>query len=106
MYSDMEKLVELLKDEATAKELLTLPTAKAAQEELKRRGLDCTEEELTSFMNGIKASLNEGEELNEESLSTVVGGASKNMNYDLGKKCGRFLRTIWDTFKGFATGLW
>ena len=69
MQDKYEALVELLKDEAAAKEVLA-DTLEATQANLKAKGLDFTVEEL---MQIVQAQTQSGE-LDETSLDDVNGG--------------------------------
>jgi hypothetical protein len=71
-----EKLVELLKNEAIAKELLEKETAEDAQKFLADKGVDISIDEIENIRKGIISSAEEDEEIDDEQLEKVAGGFS------------------------------
>jgi len=86
------KLQEILKDEANCKRLFPLSADEAALTLKKDYNLDFSVDELTEFMNGVKAALKERQdgELEESDLEMVSGGKG-NSSYDYGYSFGRFV---------------
>ena len=74
----VEKFMELLKDEAFAKDFANCASAEAMKELLDRNGVDFSMEEIDSILIGIgtlvqKLEENDGE-LSEEELEMIAGG--------------------------------
>ena len=102
----LDKLVELLQDEETAKELFNM-SIEEAQAELAKKGLDFTTEELEAFAKGVKdAEVDGSDELNEDQLANVAGGSYKSDCYNAGKRAGKVLRQVFTIAAPFAVGLW
>ena len=70
-----EKLAELLKDEAVVKELVAKETAEDAQKFLASKGVEISIEQLEEIQKAIAAKSN-SEEMNDDDLEKVAGGAS------------------------------
>lgn len=87
------KLQELLKDESNCKRLFVLNAEEVSDVLQKEYNLDFSTEELTDFMNGLKAALNDRQngELAAEDLEMVSGGKRDSSAYGQGYSAGRFL---------------
>lgn len=68
-----QQLAELLSDEAKAKEILS-ESVEETQANLQKAGLEFTVEELQAIAQSIPGG--EEEELNEDALEDVAGGAA------------------------------
>ena len=74
-----EKLNELLKDESVVKELLQQETAEDAQKFLASKGVEISIEELEEIQKALAAQSGEDDEVNDNELENVAGGASLNV---------------------------
>ncbi len=95
-----EKLAELIANEEEAKSIF-VASVEETKENLKSRGLDFTEAELVAFSTGLNDA--NSDELNEEALEYVAGGArsyAEEECYRIGKKVGKGLKWVWRIGKG------
>jgi len=100
MEKKFEELAKVFTDENEAKKLLDLSPADAADYLRKTYNLEFSVEELKDVAAGIKASAGEnGEELSEDALETVAGGANSGA-YTAGKYIGKVVKV-----GGVALGL-
>ena len=70
------KLNALLNDEAFVKELFAQETAEDAQKLLASKGVEISAEELENIRKSLIAKTESNEEMNDESLEQVAGGAN------------------------------
>lgn len=70
-----EKLNTLLKDEAFLAKLVSLETDTEVQAFLAENGVELTIAEIAAIKAGVAAQLGENEELSEDDLENVAGGA-------------------------------
>lgn len=86
------KLQELLTNEETAKKLFVLSVEECSDVLQKEYNLDFSVEELTDFMNGIRAALKDRQngELDETDLDMISGGRDSSA-YGYGYSFGRFV---------------
>jgi hypothetical protein len=73
-----EKLNELLKDEAVAKELVEQESIEDAQKFLAGKGVEVSVEEIEDLRKAVAVRAEGGEELDDEQLEQVAGGANIN----------------------------
>lgn len=71
----MEKLAELLKDEAVAKEFFSQPTAEDAQKFLASKGVEVTLDELNELRQAMVSEV-DSDELSDDQLDNVAGGVN------------------------------
>lgn len=70
-----EKLNTLLQDEAFLEKLVALETDTEVQSLLAENGVELSIAEITAIKAGVAAQLGENEELSEDDLENVAGGA-------------------------------
>lgn len=73
-----EKINELLKDASFLENLLTLETEAEAQAFLAENGIELSTIEIVTIKNAIASKLGENEELSEDDLECVAGGADND----------------------------
>ncbi|NPV91235.1 MAG: Nif11-like leader peptide family natural product precursor [Firmicutes bacterium] len=74
--ADLAKVQEVFGDEAFVKDLLALETPEEVQAELQKKGLDFTVEDIVKAKDAIAKKRDAGEELSDEDLEGVAGGAA------------------------------
>lgn len=89
MNENMAKLEELLKNETVGKAVFGESVGET-QKNLEKAGIKFTVDELTDILKGIsEADEANSEELAEDELEAVAGGAYENDCYNVGKKIGQ-----------------
>lgn len=78
-----EKLNELLKDEAVAKELVEQESIEDAQKFLAGKGVEVSVEEIEDLRKAVAVRAEGGEELDDEQLEQVAGGAALDTFNDI-----------------------
>ncbi len=94
MDKKMERMEELLKDEAKLADIFG-GTAEEAFQKLKENGVDLTKEEFDAIIDGMHAG--NSDMLTEEELSSVAGGSKKGYNfwYKVGQALDKLSYRIW-----------
>jgi len=101
-----ELLEQLLNNPEQAKKVF-VDSLEETQKNLAGLGIELSLNEIKALAIGV-ADSDAGNELSENELENVAGGARKWASpneewcYKWGKKVGRFLRDIWDIAKEFA----
>lgn len=70
-----EKLMALMEDEEFMNELLAYETEEEVQVALSNKGVELTLDQLRQIRNGVNARLNDTDELSDDDLECVAGGA-------------------------------
>ena len=74
---DTKKMNEIFSDQAFVKSLLEMETAAQVQVELKKKGLDVTEQDVLKLRDDIEKQIKNGKnqgEMSLEALDDVAGG--------------------------------
>ena len=78
---DTKKMKEIFEDQAFVKSLIEKETAAQVQAELKKKGIDLTEQDVMKLREEINSQINSGksaDELSLNALDDVAGGVSVN----------------------------
>ncbi len=70
----VEKLKEVLSDQAFAEKVLELETAEEVQQALKAKGVEFSVEEINAIWEELVRQAESGEELDKDHLKAVSGG--------------------------------
>lgn len=70
-----EKINELLANKEFVEKLMSLETEAEVQELLSENGVDLTVEQIAMIKKGVASQLTESDELSDDALETVAGGA-------------------------------
>lgn len=70
-----EKINELLSNKEFVEKLMSLETETEVQNLLSENGVDLTVEQIAMIKKGVASQLTESDELSDDALETVAGGA-------------------------------